>query len=70
MKSKGDVISNVQKAWLMELENARVPAMVTRVLTEEEDDEKAQATQKKGAARGKKSEAGTAAGGVGKTRRA
>ncbi|CAN0219031.1 unnamed protein product [Pylaiella littoralis] len=36
VKSKGDITSNAQKAWLMELQNARVPAMVTRVLAEKE----------------------------------
>ncbi|CAM9123142.1 unnamed protein product [Ectocarpus sp. 12 AP-2014] len=36
VKSKDDVTSHAQKAWLMELENARVPAMVTRVLAEKE----------------------------------
>ncbi|CAM9883284.1 unnamed protein product [Ectocarpus sp. 13 AM-2016] len=36
VKSKDDITSHAQKAWLMELENARVPAMVTRVLTEKE----------------------------------
>lgn len=36
VKSKDDITSHAQKAWLMELENARVPAMVTRVLAEKE----------------------------------
>lgn len=36
VKSKGDITSDGQKAWLMELANARVPAMVARVLAENE----------------------------------
>lgn len=36
VKSKDDITSHAQKAWLMELESARVPAMVTRVLAERE----------------------------------
>ncbi|CAM9529270.1 unnamed protein product [Ectocarpus sp. 4 AP-2014] len=36
VKSKDDITSHAQKAWLMELENARVPAMVARVLAEKE----------------------------------
>ena len=36
MKSKGDTTSCIQKAWLMELSNARVPAKVARVLAETE----------------------------------
>ncbi|CAM9136004.1 unnamed protein product [Ectocarpus fasciculatus] len=37
VKSKGDTISKEQKAWLAELEDIGVPAIVTRVLAENED---------------------------------
>eukprot|EP00903_Cladosiphon_okamuranus_P011449 g10786.t1 len=61
VKSKGDITSNVQKAWLMELQNAGVRAMVTRVLTDEEDEERARPRCKRGAARVQKPKAGAAA---------
>lgn len=36
VKSKGDTISKEQKAWLVELEDIGVPAMVARVVAENE----------------------------------